>query len=349
MLESVQEISEALNVTDSTVRRWIDSGLIDAKKDAGKYTILHSEKTSAFLVSRVRDRTNRPTSAWNPKEIRDYSKWHDLLDEMTWLLKVCYSTSDAIKRKKFRLDSLFAEYLRANSITLKKIRGAFRARNEMPRALIVSDLKRGWYNELAYAMPLKTSTLGLSFTDIECNKSVANLRFAFPSWRVTTAYYATYFYLRATTLQNQNGFRLEQHGATISCFKNGTVNAIGGKLWCFPFDLQYEPGQRFLKKNTMAALPHFAHKYTCHPRPPHRTPLEVVDNIYCTFKKRGRRRARPEKHTLFDFLHDFRVWANYQDIDNLLSLWGEGYKTFMDSNLSVCRHRKGRSWSDPTS
>ncbi len=38
---------------------------------------------------------------------------------------------------------------------------------------------------------------------------------------------------------------------------------------------------------------------------------------------------------LFDYLHDFRIWANYLDIDNLLSLWGAGYKGFIDQNLSV--------------
>jgi hypothetical protein len=38
---------------------------------------------------------------------------------------------------------------------------------------------------------------------------------------------------------------------------------------------------------------------------------------------------------LFDYLHDFRIWANYLDIDNLLSLWGPGYKSFIDQNLSM--------------
>ena len=38
---------------------------------------------------------------------------------------------------------------------------------------------------------------------------------------------------------------------------------------------------------------------------------------------------------LFDYLHDFRIWANYLDIDNLLSLWGSGYKAFIDQNMST--------------
>lgn len=59
------------------------------------------------------------------KRLRHYSRWHDLIDEMTWLLKVSYGSTDDIKKKHFRLDSLFASQLRANDITLGKIRAAF--------------------------------------------------------------------------------------------------------------------------------------------------------------------------------------------------------------------------------
>jgi hypothetical protein len=45
--------------------------------------------------------------------------------------------------------------------------------------------------------------------------------------------------------------------------------------------------------------------------------------------------VKPTTYTLFDFLHDFRVWANYQNIDDMLSLRGTGYRAFMDQNLSL--------------
>jgi len=47
------------------------------------------------------------------------------------------------------------------------------------------------------------------------------------------------------------------------------------------------------------------------------------------------KRQKPIAYTLFDYLHDFRIWANYLEIDNLLSLAGEGYKSFLDQNLSL--------------
>src|SRR2546430_12557250 len=37
--------------------------------------------------------------------------------------------------------------------------------------LFRSDLKRGWYNELFFLFPLKDTTLGLTFADIEKNRS----------------------------------------------------------------------------------------------------------------------------------------------------------------------------------
>src|SRR5205085_8990121 len=75
--------------------------------------------------------------------------------------------------------------------------------------------------------------------------------------------------------------------------------------------------------------------YARHPCPPHRSGRQIVDHIYQVFTERGRTGAKPTRYGLFDYLHDFRVWANYLDIDNLLSLWGEGYKAFLDHNLAL--------------
>ncbi len=126
MIDTVREVANVLQVTEGTVRKWIHSGQIDAEKADGQYRLINNEKTSAFLVGKIRSRSNSPPKAWNPREIRDYSKWHDLLDEMIWLLKVCYSTPEEIKRRKFRVDSLFAEYLSSSNVTLNKVRTAFR-------------------------------------------------------------------------------------------------------------------------------------------------------------------------------------------------------------------------------
>jgi len=53
------------------------------------------------------------------------------------------------------------------------------------------------------------------------------------------------------------------------------------------------------------------------------------------FGRKSKSQKKPRLYSLFDYLHDFRIWANYLDIDNLLNLWGAGYKSFIDQNLST--------------
>lgn len=162
------------------------------------------------------------------------------------------------------------------------------------------------------------------------------MRFAFPSWRVITAYYSMYFYLRAVTLQKYKNFRLAEHGATITCFKNNLLSPLSRVLWKFPLDIAYEPGKRVYRNQLfLKDIKHVRFLYARHPRPPYFDANILFERIYKTFRKKSRTDKNPSCYMLFDFLHDFRVWANYQNIDDLLSLWGTGYKAFIDQNLSL--------------
>ncbi|NOT04030.1 MAG: hypothetical protein HOP27_05465 [Anaerolineales bacterium] len=332
---SIQEIIGFTGVTKSTIYRWIKTGKLIAIKDGQSYSILLSENRD-FISALIRKKHSKPISVWTPKEIEDYSEWHELIDEICWLIKVCYSSRDDIKRKRFRLDTLFVNYLTSNKITLSKVKQIFASNIKPKLRSITDDLKRGWYNELAYAVPLKKSTLGLSFNDIDLNKAASSIRFAFPSWRITSAYYSVYFYLRAITLQKQDGFRLQEHAASISAFKNNLLQPLTRVLWKFPLNITYSPNIRIHKKDLLIEeLEHTQYIYSNHPRTPHRTPMQIFDHIYKTFRKKFGKKAKSISYTLFDYLHDFRIWANYLDIDNLLSLWGPGYKSFIDQNLSI--------------
>lgn len=331
----IQEIAIFAGVSVSTVYKWIKNGKLKASKQGRNYELSFSENDK-FLTAQLKKKHNKPQLAWTPKEIEDYSEWHELIDEFCWLIKICYSSKDDIKRKKFRLDRLFVNYLTYHKVTLKKVRQVFLSNTSPKIQRITDDLKRGWYNELSYIFPLRKSTLGLSFSDISLNQPDSSIRFAFPSWRITSAYYSTYFYLRALTLQKQDGFRLQEHNATILGFKNNLLQPLERVLWKFPFDISYTPRTRVYKRNLLiGTLPHTKYKYTFHPRPPHRSVSEIFEHIYKTFSRKSNLKTKPSNYMLFDYLHDFRIWANYLDIDNLLSLWGSGYKSFIDQNMST--------------
>jgi hypothetical protein len=199
--DSVHGLAGVFEVSPSTVYRWIREGNIAAQKGEGKLVIVHDDKSNRFITQKIHEKSKRPIKAWTPQELEDYSEWHLVIDYFCWLLKVCYSSKEEIKRKAFRLDALFANYLRLSEVRLERTKRVFVTNPSPDTNLIINDLKRGWYNELAYSFPIKESTLSLQFGAINRNLESSAQRFLFPSWRVTTAYYAFYFYLRGSRRQ----------------------------------------------------------------------------------------------------------------------------------------------------
>jgi hypothetical protein len=287
-----------------------------------------------FLIDKIRfPRRSEPTAPYAPKELEKYSGWHETLDEFIWLFKVFYGDAESIKSKRFRLDRLLASYVRSNKLSLAKVRQALDA-GASDNPLVVDDLKRGWYNELAYAVPLRPSMLGLGFEDVRLNLDASAERFAFPSWPIVTAYYSVYFFLRSIILQKQPNIRLDEHAATLRSFKYNVFGAIDDVLLFFPFNLSVRAGVRSPQLNTGGRCRHWNFEYARHPRPPRLTPAECLRSVRRTFKDRANRRG-DRSYGLFDWFHDFRVWVNYQDIDSMLTLWGGGYRAFLDMNTSA--------------
>jgi excisionase family DNA binding protein len=331
---TVAEAARSLRVSAGTIYRWIGAGTLRRLLVDGR-TIIPYDGNSDFFREHLLQRASEPERAYVAPEISRYSKWHEVLDEFVWLLKACYSEPRDLKRRRFRTDVLFSHYVRDNSITLGKLRSAFLSSSTTVPSDIWEDLQRGWYNELAFNLPLRASTLGLSFADLTENEAATAARFTFPSWRITTAYYSVYFYLRAVTRLKQPKFRLVEHGATLRNFKNCALHPFESTVWRFPFDIAYLPGTRKSRKEMLPfRLKHLRFKYALHPRPPHRSPAQAFEHIRQVFRKRSRLNNQVIHYTLFDFLHDFRVWANYLEIEHLLNLRGPGYKGFLDQALS---------------
>ncbi|WP_342088930.1 hypothetical protein [Dyadobacter sp. OTU695] len=276
-----------------------------------------------------------PDEAYTPDELLDYSDWHQTLDYIAWLFKTCYTTIDNIKKKKFNIHHIFVQYLSVNKIELKHIKKEFTSPHVKIKS-ITDDIKRGWYNELAFIYPLKASTLGVSFGDINENLQISTARFTFPSWKITEFYYSSYFYLRTIAQYKNPDFRIQEHKATLNSFKNNALDSFQKVAWKFPLDIAYKPKRKYFVAKTMVGyLKHLNHMYSYHPRTPNLSSPEITREIYKRFKKRGRRFKRPSHYTLFDFILEFRIWANYLDIDNLLTLYGSGFKAFLDQNLSL--------------
>ena len=334
-LTSVKGCAEFLNVAPSTVRAWIHRGQLVAQIRNGKYW-LPKQQNLEFLLNKLRERGTQPPRPYVPKEIANYHRWHTVLDEFCWLLKVTYTPRPAMRRKQFRLDQIFANYLQEGTGDIDRIAQALGPGPERDPT-VSEDLRRGWYNELAFTMPLRDSLIGLSFSDIQRNQETSNARYVFPSWRIVSNYYAAYFFLRSIAIQKEPNLNIQRHSSTINAFKHNVIPVLQPNLWSFPFDIAWTPGVRvFTNKIVIAQLPHLGYNYARHPREPNRLPIESFKFVRSFFRQRARSQQKSHiAYTLIDFLRELRVWANYVDIDNLINLWGRGYRTFLDQNLSV--------------
>jgi excisionase family DNA binding protein len=331
---TVREMADVLQVSESSVRRWISKGLLTATRSGRSFSI-PGQPNAAFISTRLQAAWARPILAYVPPEISRYSEWHQVLDELVWLAKAVYSDRSALKRRRFRLDVLFARYLTANGVDLRSIRKSFSPTSVSLSRGVWEDLQRGWYNELAFSFPQRPSALGLSFSDVSTNGEASAKRFTFPSWRITAAYYSVYFYLRALTRLKQPSFRLAEHGATLTNFKACALQPLQNTVWFYPLSIDFVPGTRH-SANRVPQLQygHLRHAYARHPRPPYLTPEDAHRHVLSVFRRRASRSSKTVAYTLFDYLHDFRIWANYLEIEHLLNLRGAGYKAFMDQALA---------------
>lgn len=332
---SVAEVAAFAGVSSTTVRKWIRGGQLAASKTSGRYSIPRDENVD-FIVAQLKKKYERPEEPWVPADLATYADWHTVIDELVWLLKVTFAEREALKKRDFRLDRLLQRHLERNVGSLRNVRSSFLPSPTLPRGFVEDDLLRGWYNELSFAFPLRSSTLGLRFRDVEANKKDAESRLMFPSWRFIQAYYAIYFYARCLSQMKTSTFRLERHGATLNTFGHGVLAACESTVWPWPLSIRHSPGRR-VRRSTLPIrqLPHLQYGYARHPRAPYRTPQESYEYVRVQLRKRALSRGKDSTYTLVDFLYDFRVWANYRDIDSLLALWGPGYRAIIDMNLSV--------------
>lgn len=332
-LRTIEELANEMLVTPGTVKNWVRRGRfpVNAKGEI----VFEGEALRELYAEEMPAIERRMAASWEPGEIRQFLDWHEVLDGMTWLLKVAHSDPADIKPRKFSAEVLFINYLIGQKpFSIASLGREFPADAIKRRRAITDDLKRGWYNELAFHDPPRSSSLGMSFRDIELNKINSANRFAFPSWRITQAYYCTYFYLRAVCQQKTGFFRLAEHNATVCTFRSSVQKPLERLIWKFPFSILYEPGVRIDRSKLFGNYPHLRFGYSNHPRGG-TTPKKVFEHILSNFRRAARRAKHPNSYGVFDFLRDFRVWANYQNIDDLLNLYGSGYKAFLDQNLSL--------------
>ena len=128
---------------------------------------LPEEPNFSFLFDKMREIQTRPRRPYVPREIADYNRWHTVLDDFCWLLKVTYTPPSDLKRKQFRLDVIFANYLRESIGEMERIASALGSKPTHDVA-VTEDLRRGWYNEPCL------SALRIHPLEVDCVRKMAS-------------------------------------------------------------------------------------------------------------------------------------------------------------------------------
>lgn len=334
---TITGLANILGVSSSTISRWIKRGDLTTSKEKGHLVIPLSETNSSFITKILIERSRKPQKRYRVPELNEYHFWHESIDDLVWLLKVCYSSQDEVKRKKFRIDSIYQNYIIKNDIKPEKVGKHCVDLSNASVERAMDDLKRGWYNEIFFNYPLRYHSLGLSYKDIYINIEKSSERFNFPSWRIISAYYSIYFYLRAIVYANISQFRFQEHQAALRVFRTSIINKASKAIWFYPFTIIYDKRHHYQEKGFNDKLPEYSkYAYCNHPRHPYPSIKVVQRSLYNAFKSLYKERnSKDGIYTVYDFMLDFRIWANYLDIDTLTRLKGSGFRTFLDHNLAL--------------
>lgn len=331
---TMADLKEWGNYAPSTIKRWTRSGILVTELVDG-IPVFPLDKNYEQLIKMRQRKGYHTLAVWAPEDLPAYAPWHDALDSLVWLLCVHYSSRESLRKKKPRLDEMLTRYIKADHRLLARIKRAFENGRKPSKQRATQDIIRGWYHELSYVTPLRPRTLDLSASAVTECLPISAERLAFPTWRIVAAYYTMYFFIRATGTMKTGAFRPEEHQAGINVFKNNVANPLASTLWKYPLSLQAQRGKAY---PTMMPEPpkvsHLAFAYASHPRPPHRTPVQLEQSLSRLYKRRLKH-GNGDSYGLLDLMRDIRVWANYQDVDNLLKLRGGGFKAYLDRNLAV--------------
>jgi uncharacterized protein (UPF0332 family) len=245
----------------------------------------------------------------------EYLNYHNVIDKFVWLIKLNYASKEEIKSKKYRMDTLFQRFLLQN---LKRIKSR-KAKYSFSKEKITSYLFKGLYNELIASEPFDAS-----YFDIGTNrKGKSNNCYKF-AWNVVQRYYSIYEFLNVILLTQQD-IDTRSHTKSLSMFSNNFVNTLEKSLLFYPFGLNSRSnGKKDFPKHTQF-------EYASYPRNLNKN----INDLEYDFLETLKARQNKGISSLFDFLYDFRVWANYTGIETIIKVKDGPYLDFLESNLSV--------------
>jgi hypothetical protein len=254
-------------------------------------------------------------------ELINYHPFHDFIDRYCWLIKLYYSDKEDIKRKNYRIDTLFQNFLLKNKFSVEKLVRQFGSNGNNSK--MIFHLQKGWYNELVRSTPLNDDFLKIG---TKVKGSVADASSV--SWNITQTYYSIYEYTNSLAFLFNETINTRQHRTPTNIFNNGALNKLKSSILFYPFFLS--------SQNTRPTKypKHALFKYAAYPRN-HRKKLQDINDDAVKSLKRLSKEYKGAPISLVDFLYEFRVWANYTGVDTVIKLRNGHLLEYLYKNLAT--------------
>ncbi len=252
-----------------------------------------------------------------------YLFFHNLLDKLCWSAKLHYSDRDTVKRKRYRLDTLFQNLLRTEAVTLEKAKACIHTNADAER--LEYHITKGWLNELVRSHPLHPDYLSIGTNLGQWSTPGAG---GFVSWNIIQSYYSFYEYIAAVCAALDPTSKADGHKVVARFFNNHAIGKAAGRLIFYPFTLT---------SSTTAFPDHPTHcgfHYATYPREVGRSIDELERELVQAYKLLSSEN-RGSKATVFDLFYELRLWSNYTGVQSVMALSDGGYQRFLSRNLAT--------------
>ena len=255
-------------------------------------------------------------------EIIEYHPFHDFIDRYCWLIKLFYTDKEDIKKKKYRLDVLFQNFLIKNKFSLVKLTQTINS-NKGDKSKLVFHLQKGWYNELVRSIPLSENYLEIG---TKARGSIPDSTSV--SWNITQSYYSIYEYTNSLDYLFNKTIDTRQHRKSTNIFNNSVLNKFKKNVLFYPFCLSSQ------NIGVIKYPKHTNFGYATYPRDTSKNIQDVNKDVIKVLKLlSNKNKGAPV--SFVDFLYEFRVWANYTGIQTITKLENGYLLDYLYKNLGT--------------
>lgn len=331
---SLQEASLKYKLPKSYIKKLIDEGYVRATDlrgtDIGKIVISGNDGNKLKMLSENKKYQDlifylNPSYFYDYcPELIDYLVFHDFVDRFCWLIKLWYAPKEVIKKRTYRIDTLFQYFIRKNKFDIKQLSKLIGKANSKDKYSF--HLKKGWYNELVRSVPLKSKYLKIG-TNID--EEIDN-RYAI-GWNIVQSYYSIYEYCNSLVFTNNSCLDTKQHNKSIQYLNNNLLNKFSNKIAPYPFNIKY-PNKDKISNLRGGIDKHLKYKYARFPRDLQKDITGIERDIIKYYKHSYEGKGII---SFVNLLHEFRIWANYLGIDVVTQLREGFLLSYLYRNLGM--------------